>query len=143
MLGEYKAIKFCFLLYPYILPGVSITCLFLWDFQDSFFNSQAFFDPLSKISILLPTTAASMGFHIQVKVQSRVVGYKHTNFDITLHNGPNARVKRKKMLIVIYISKVLMDFFHLYLEILNVNKRFGLCIDRFQFLFLRILGEFL
>ena len=60
-----------------------------------------------------------------------------------LHNGPNDRVKRKKMLIVIYFSKVLMDFFHLYLEILNVNKRFGLCIDRFQFLFLRILGEFL
>ena len=60
-----------------------------------------------------------------------------------VHNGPNDRVKRKKMLIVIYFSMVLMDFFHLYLEILNVNKRFGLCIDRFQFLFLRILGEFL
>ena len=60
-----------------------------------------------------------------------------------MHNGPNDRVKRKKTLIVIYFSKVLMDFFHLYLEILNVNKRFGLCIDIFHFLFLRILGEFL
>ena len=63
--------------------------------------------------------------------------------NMALHNGPTDRAKRKKMLIVIYFSKVLMDFFHLYLEILNVNKRFGLCIDRFQFLFLRILGEFL
>ena len=60
-----------------------------------------------------------------------------------LHNGPNYRVKRKKMLIVIFISMVLMDFFHLYLEILNVNKQFGLSIERFQFLFLQILGEFL
>ena len=60
-----------------------------------------------------------------------------------VHNGPNDRVKRKKMLIVIFISKVLMDFFHLYLEILNVNKRIGLCIERFQFLFLRILVEIL
>ena len=48
-----------------------------------------------------------------------------------VHNGQNDRVKRKKMLIVKYISKVLMDFFHLYLDILNVNERFGLCIDRF------------
>ena len=48
-----------------------------------------------------------------------------------MHNEPNDRVKRKKILIVIYFSKVLMDFFHLYLEILNVNKRFGLFIDRF------------
>ena len=38
-----------------------------------------------------------------------------------VHYGPNDRVKRKKMLIVIYFSMVLMDFFHLYLEILNVN----------------------
>jgi len=72
-------------------------------------------------------------------------------FDVTylglkvsaVHNGPNDRVKRKKMLIVIYFSMVLMDFFHLYLDILNVNKRLGLSIDRFQLLFLRILGEFL
>ena len=62
---------------------------------------------------------------------------------VAVHNGPNDRVKRKKMLIVIYFSKVLIDFFHLYLEILIVNKRFGLCIDRFQFLLFRIFGEFL
>ena len=40
----------------------------------------------------------------------------------TVHNGPSDRVKGKKMLIVIYFSMVLMDFFHLYLDILNVNK---------------------
>ena len=48
--------------------------LYLWDFETNQFVLRAFFDPVAKVSILLPSVAASISFHIQVLIgQIRII----------------------------------------------------------------------
>ena len=54
--------------------GLSISMLYLWDFETNQFVFRAFFDPVAKVSILLPSVAASISFHIQVFIgQIRII----------------------------------------------------------------------
>ena len=50
----------------FLSSGVLISMLFLYNFESGEFELHSFFDPLSKVSILLPSVSVSTSFHFQV-----------------------------------------------------------------------------
>ena len=45
--------------------------LFLYNFESGEFELHSFFDPVSKVSILLPSVTVSTSFHIQVIIPTK------------------------------------------------------------------------
>ena len=49
-----------------LFSGGFISMLFLYNFETGEFEFQSFFDPVTKVSILLPSVTVSTSFHFQV-----------------------------------------------------------------------------
>ena len=64
--NDYALCRFILVRNKDIFLGLTISILYLWDFETNQFAMRAFFDPVAKVSILLPSVAASISFHIQV-----------------------------------------------------------------------------
>ena len=47
--------------------------LFLYNFESGEFELHSFFDPVSKVSILLPSVTVSTSFHIQVIIPTKII----------------------------------------------------------------------
>ena len=67
----------------FLSSGVLISMLFLYNFESGEFELHSFFDPVSKVSILLPSVTVSTSFHFQVLNNSYTKTKLFTN-DIVL-----------------------------------------------------------
>ena len=64
--------------------GFGISALYLMPFETETLNFSAYFDPVSKVSILLPSLAASFSFHLQVINLTKII--KITETPITMYS---------------------------------------------------------
>ena len=53
-----------------MFSGFGISFLYLINFETNTLDFSAYFDPVSKVSILLPSVVVSLSFHLQVSEMS-------------------------------------------------------------------------